>query len=130
MSKMQGVADGVEHRQAVLVVSADDSVYVSEMPFYLRVRKARIREIGLRLILAPPILISRGGKARDEALESKAMSEVYKIKAAAPKHTAEVTHLHKMEGSNYVADLTRLGKIGNPVPFLDRNQMDQNSSCP
>jgi hypothetical protein len=73
MSKMQRVADGVEHREAVLVVSADDSIYLSEMPFYLRGRTARIRETGLRLILAPPaILVSRDG----EALEIKATAVI------------------------------------------------------
>jgi hypothetical protein len=73
---MQRVADGLEHREAVLVVSADDSIYLSEMPFYLRGRTARIREIWLRLILSPSaILVSRDG----EAFEIKTMSEVWKI---------------------------------------------------
>ena len=69
--------------EAVLVVSADDSIYLSDMPFYHRGKKARIRETGLRLILAPPaILLSSGGQGTttnverrpghdDEALESK-----------------------------------------------------------
>jgi hypothetical protein len=60
---MRSVADGVEHREAVLVFSADDSIYLSDMPFYHRGKKARIRETGLRLILAPPaILLSSGGQ--------------------------------------------------------------------
>ncbi|MBR1238471.1 hypothetical protein [Bradyrhizobium sp. AUGA SZCCT0182] len=73
------MADGLEHREAVLVVSADDSIYLSEMPFYLRGRTARIREIWLRLILAPSaILVPRDG----EAFEIKTMSEVWEDQTA------------------------------------------------
>jgi len=32
---MPRVADGSEHREAVLGVSADDAIYLRQMPFYL-----------------------------------------------------------------------------------------------
>ena len=84
---MQRVADGLEHRETVLVVSADDLIYLSEMPFYLRGRTARICEIWLRLILSPSaILVSRDG----EAFEIKTMSEVWKIMRGDPHIAIEI----------------------------------------
>jgi hypothetical protein len=35
MPKMPSVADGSKHREAVLGVSADDAIYLRQMPFYL-----------------------------------------------------------------------------------------------
>jgi hypothetical protein len=61
MSQMQGVADGVEHCEAVLVVSTDDAIYLPQMPFYLRGRKALIHEIGHRLTFAPLAILVLGG---------------------------------------------------------------------
>ena len=54
MSQMQGVADGVEHCEAVLVVSTDDAIY-------LQGRKALIHEIGHRLTFAPLAILVLGG---------------------------------------------------------------------
>jgi hypothetical protein len=61
MSKMQGVADGGKHCEAVLVVSTDDAIYLPQMPFYLRGRKALIDEIGHRLTFAPLAILVLGG---------------------------------------------------------------------
>jgi hypothetical protein len=60
MSKMQSLADGVKHCEAVLVVSAHEAIYLPEVSFYLRGRKVLIREIGLHLTFSPPdILVTR-----------------------------------------------------------------------
>jgi len=61
LSQMQGLADGVEHCEAVLVVSTDDAIYLPQMPFYLRGRKAPIDEIRHRLNFAPLAILVSGG---------------------------------------------------------------------
>ena len=87
VSKMHSVADGIEHCEAVLVVSTDDAIYLFQVPFHFGGRTARICEIWLRLILSPSaILVSRDG----EAFEIKTMSEVWKIMRGDPHIAIEI----------------------------------------
>jgi hypothetical protein len=39
MPKMPSVADGGKNREAILVISADDTIHLRQMPFYLWAEK-------------------------------------------------------------------------------------------
>jgi len=45
---MRSVADGVEPREAVLVVPADEAIYLLQVPFHFGGRKTVIYEMSLQ----------------------------------------------------------------------------------